>query len=206
MMKRLNIIPLAVLAVTPCATVTAQDLPVVDVVVSSGIGAVVGTVFGLIGDANAAGVTPLTAEGGASDPDSPCFRNSCALLGAALGATAGAVVPVASWAERRGVNPILVRGTAGLLLGAVTGVGIGLFAEDRDASAIQRGEEPTSNCDEIDCVRFGAVAVGVLGAAVGVVWGIVRSRKRASAESDRMPLSVVMQHDGRLGLGLSVRF
>ena len=205
-MKRLSIIPLAVLAVTPCATVTAQDLPVVGVVVSSGIGAVVGAVFGLIGDANAAGVTLLPAPGGASDPDSPCFRNSCALFGAVLGATAGAVVPVALWVERRGVNPILVRGTAGLLLGAVTGVGLGLFAENRDASAIQRGEEPTSNCDETDCVLFGTVAVGVLGAAVGVVWGIVRSRKRASAQSDRMPLSVVMQRDGRLGLGLSVRF
>ncbi len=140
-MIRLRIIPLTVLAVTPCATVTAQDFPVVGVVVSSGFVAGVGALFGLYHDADAAGVNitlvPVESDPNPPDPNSPCFRTSCALVGAALGASAGAVLPLAFWAEERGANPILVRGTAGLLLGAVAGAAVGLFAENRDAAAIQ---------------------------------------------------------------------
>ena len=54
----------------------------------------------------------------------PVFENfgKGILTAAALGGGAGGVLSVANWAERRGANPIFVRGTAGLLLGAVSGV------------------------------------------------------------------------------------
>ena len=58
---------------------------------------------------------------------------------------------------------------SGEFLDPVAGVGLGILAEDRDASLVRRGEEPISDCDEMDCVLFGTVAVGILGAGVGVV-------------------------------------
>jgi len=160
-------------------------------VVGAGAGALVGGFFALDWSQTRGGRT------------AKCFETSCALIGAAVGGGAGAVLPLAFWAEERGANPIVVRGVAGLVLGAGFGAGLGISAENRDASLVRRGEEPISDCDETDCVLFGAVAVGILGAGAGVVWGVISKRK---ARSNQFRVSVVPQRDGRFALGLSVGF
>ena len=172
-----------------------------------GVRVAVGGVVGAGAGALVFGFFALDWSGTNGGRAAKCFETSCALIGAAVGGGAGAVIASGFWAEARGANPIVARGVTWLVVGAGLGAVIGEGGERGDAAAIRRGEKPISDCAETNCVLESAAILGGVGAAVGVVWGIVASRNRPATENtDRIRVNIAPQRDGRLGLGLSVGF
>jgi hypothetical protein len=114
--------------------------------------------------------------------------------------------PPASVAVREPSPVIYVLG--GMGIGAFTGFLAGGLGD----LVAEHGPDPSAYCYDHDCWLEGAVIVGAAGAVIGlVVWAVKKGssadQSQTLAALDRLRLlQVAPQHDGRLGLGLSVRF
>ena len=184
--------------------------PVQHVLVGLGVGSGVGGFWGFMTD----DVSPISrissTTGGAFSPTTgdPCFARSCTLLGAAIGGGYGTLVGLTYWAVVTDREPnAFLGGVAGLVVGSAIGFALGVRLEAQAALAEARGDELKHICADVNCVRLGTVIIGGIGTVLGsVVSGVHGSSKQPDAGSDRLRLTIGPHRDGRLALGLSVRF
>jgi len=137
--------------------------------------------------------------------DHPCFEKNCAQIGAAIGAAAGFVLLGAAFgvegssmlasAVRAGAAGTLMGGGAGFLVGGAMNIGADV--------ADLRGQTDDP-CSDKDCAQIGTVIGAAAGFVLGAAFGAVLSGRRPS--SGQANVSMVRLHDGRLGVGASVRF
>ncbi len=171
-MRRLSIIPLAVLAVAPLTRVTAQELPPIKVGDRVRVTAP---------DVNKYDGTLQAMRGGALTVDTLRIT----------------VASVTRLDVHRGRKLSVPGGILGFLGGAVVGGAAAWFAFQDDQGA------PTCTNEIPFCpLVIGAVAVG--GAAIGALVG--RTDRWEEVPLDQLRVSVIPQHDGRFGLGLSFAF
>ena len=183
-MKRLSIIPLAVLAFAPLTRVTAQEPPPVKV------GDRVRVTAPGLGVPNRDGILRLL------DADSLVMRPE-------YGGPSRLVIPLASLTRfevhRGGKSHVGAGAGYGALAGAVIGVG----------SAAILCSNATFGCAEFTGGVYlvlgggGAVAGLLIGSIVGA---LITTERWEEIPLDRLRLQVAPQRDGRFGLGLSVRF
>ncbi len=106
--------------------------------------------------------------------------------------------PRSGWCRRW--DPCLRGGAIGFLVGAGVGAVIGLAMGDDQPSG---DDLPCTflfaSCAATEKAAIGAVVVGFVGAVIGYAIA-------SSGVHDRLLVSVGPQRDGRLGLGLSMRF
>ena len=187
-MKRLSIIPLAVLAFAPLTRVTAQEPPPVKV------GDRVRVTVPDMGVRNRDGTLQLL------DADSLVMRPN--------GGPSRLVIPLASLTRfevHRGEKSQTGKGAGiGFAIGAVGGIVFGVAASEG-----LKGSR-TGICDE-GCIPA-AVAVGVVGfGGVGALLGALvgssfKTDRWEEISLDQIRVSFVPQRDGRFAFGLSVRF
>ena len=199
-MKRLSIIPLAVLAVAPVSTVTAQESALKPALIGLGVGAGLGFLVGYV----------LTLGEHEGDPLKTCGlgeRGGCILIGTAIGGGVGALFGLSYHTIfNNDAAPKALKIPAGaflgLVVGAVPGALIGQELESKAREAMQRGDELKHICDDVDCVLLGTAILGGLGLISGVVAAVIEDQPGRGG----FRMDVTPERDGRWRLSASVRF
>ncbi len=182
----------AILAVTPFATVTAQQP------LSAGRRVRI-TAPGL-------GLARFTSAVTAMSPDTLNLS--------------GLRIPIASITKleiARGTKSIGIGRGAGIgfLVGALTGAIIGATYEspEPECESASQGDDPIGiavGCTDVISPEMlvigGAIVLGAVGAGIGAVIGSIKSDRWEEVPLDQLRVSFVPQRDGRFAFGLSVRF
>ena len=137
-MKRLSIIPLAVLAVAPVSTVTAQESALKPALIGLGVGAGLGFLVGYV----------LTLGEHEGDPLKTCGlgeRGGCILIGTAIGGGVGALFGLSYHTIfNNDAAPKALKIPAGAFLGLVVGAVPGaLIGEELESKAREAGKVNT---------------------------------------------------------------
>ncbi len=185
-MKRLSIIPLAVLAVTPLTSVTAQEPPLVKV----------GDRARVSHDCTYRGTRQRCQEDrGTVD----AVKADSIVLSAETDQSRMAIL-IASVTRVRVVRGRRGHLLAGVFVGAAVGAAAGLIAISPEGTCTGSGNYGAL------CGGVVAVSVGA-GAAFGALVGaLVRTERWVPVPLDQLRVSFAPQRDGRFGLGLSVQF
>ncbi len=189
-MKRLSIIPLAVLAVAPFARVTAQEPPPVKV----------GDRVRVSHDCTYRGTQRRCQE----DRGTLDAVKADSIVLSAEKDQSGMVILIASVTRLRVVRGQKSNWARGVLIGSAIGAAGGIATA---AAFCQTGG--ISACSDTPAgVYGGAAAVGAAGGAlIGVIIGaLTKSDRWEEVPLDRLRVSFVPQRDGRFALGFSVAF
>ncbi len=141
-------------------------------------GALKGAAVGLLTGAAVGGLIELVVEG-----DQAVAPRVGAVAGTGMGAIMGA-----------GGKPTIVGGLVGLGLGGAVGAVVGLLVDEHG-----------NDLAPSDAAAMGAGLFGVIGFAAGTIVGYSRGRWE-TVPLHQLRVSLAPQHDGRLGIGLSVAF
>ena len=129
----------------------------------------------------------------------------------AMGRTtrAGGLTPLGAAEGSSTLVSVVTAGAAGAVMGGAAGFLVGgvmnLGAEAGDLLQVENlGPRTDDTCVDKNCAQIGAVIGAAAGFVLGATFGAVLAKRRPS--NGQANVTVVPLHDGRLGIGASVRF